>query len=101
MNICRYVEKQVGDGTTSAVILSSLIYNGLIEYISENELPPRVVVNDFVDVVKEIQERIESKSREITLDDIYDISMISTNGNAQVSKDIRDLYELSMNFTIA
>lgn len=93
VNICRYVEKQVGDGTTSAVILSSLIYNGLIEYISENELPPRVVVNDFVDVVKEIQERIESKSREITLDDIYDISMISTNGNAQVSKDIRDLYE--------
>ena len=92
-NICRYVEKQVGDGTTSAVILSSLIYNELTDYITENKLPPRVIVNDFVEVVKEIQDKISDRSREITLNDIYDICMISTNGNKQVSSDIKDLYE--------
>lgn len=92
-DICRYVEKQVGDGTTSAVIISSLIYNELVDYIAKSELPPRVILNAFKEVVAELQTMIQNESRELTLDDIYKICMISTNGNEEVSKDITDLYK--------
>ena len=51
VDICAYAEKMVGDGTTSAVILSYFMY------------------------------------------DIYDICMISTNGNEKISNQIKELYE--------
>ena len=92
-DICRYVEKQVGDGTTSAVIISSLIYNELVDYMSESPYPPRVVLNAFKEVVKILQDSIQGEAKELDLDDIYNICMISTNGNEEVSKDITDLYK--------
>ena len=93
VEICRYVEKQVGDGTTSAVVISSLIYNELIDYILEGDLPPRVILNEFQKTVSTIQKLIEAEKRDITMDDIYNICMISTNGNEEISKDITDLYK--------
>ena len=92
-DICRYVEKQVGDGTTSAVIISSLIYNELIDYMKESDLPPRVILQKFSKIVKVLQDAIQAESRELTIDDIYNICMISTNGNEEVSKDITDIYK--------
>lgn len=92
-DICRYVEKQVGDGTTSAVIISSLIYNELIDYMKSSDLPPRVILQKFSKVVKTLQDSIQSEARELTLDDIYNICMISTNGNEDVSRDITDIYK--------
>lgn len=93
-DICEYVEKKVGDGTTSAVILSALIYTGLYEMISKNDaLPPRVLTQKFQKVVDQIKSNILQEKRNITLDDIYDICMISTNGNESVSSNIRKVYE--------
>lgn len=92
-DICQHVEKKVGDGTTSAVILSSLIYDELLDIMKEYKLPPRKLVKTFQQVVDKCKESILSKSRDITLDDIYDICMISTNGNEYISTLIKNVYK--------
>ena len=92
--ITRHVEKKVGDGTTSAVILSALIYQGIYEFMQKNtKYTPRMITDSFKKVVGDIQRIISSKAKDVTLDDIYNICMISTNGDVMVSKTITGIYE--------
>lgn len=91
-NIARFVERKVGDGTTSSIILSSEIFDGLSKIEKEFTVPPRKLIKLFDRCVKDLQEEIRSRGREITLDDIYKICMISTNGNESISKVIENLY---------
>lgn len=91
--ICRYVESRVGDGTTSAVILSYLIFSSLLQVQEKYNLPPHELRNIFETVVDIVKEEIRKRGRSITLDDIYNICMISTNGNKEVSKNISDIYK--------
>jgi len=93
IDIAKFVESKVGDGTTSAVILSSEIFKGLCDVEESVNIPPRKLIKIFNKVVEDIQNSIKSNSREIKLEDIYDICMISTNGNEEVSKRITALYE--------
>lgn len=93
IDITRHVEHEVGDGTTSTVILSSLIFDKLIDIQKYHKLPPFQLIRRFNNVVKDIKKLIEDGKKECTLDDIYDISMISTNGNKEVSENIRSIYE--------
>lgn len=92
-DICQFVVKQVGDGTTSAVILSSLIYSEMLKIKENNSLPPRKLVKEFQNVVEECKAIIAAAGRNITLDDIYKICMISTNGNEVVSEQIMSVYK--------
>ncbi|MBR6289319.1 MAG: hypothetical protein IKR19_08290 [Acholeplasmatales bacterium] len=91
IEITKHVEHEVGDGTTSTVILSALIFDRLRNL--EAECPPYEIIERFKEVVEKIKEGILSDAKEITLDDIYNIAMISTNGNKKVSEDIRQIYE--------
>ena len=92
-DICDYVERKVGDGTTSAVILSSLIYSELLSIMKKRNVPPRKIVKEFEEIVSICQKLIANNANQITLDNIYDICMISTNGNEEVSDQIRCLYK--------
>ena len=93
ISVTRAVEKEVGDGTTSTVILSSLIFRNLIEIEKKFNIPPFQLCRSFQEVVDDIKENILTDGRECTIDDIYNISMISTNGNKEVSENIKNIYE--------
>jgi chaperonin GroEL (HSP60 family) len=93
LSVTRAVEKEVGDGTTSTVILSSLIFDRLRTLENKYRIPPFKLCREFDKVVEEINSYILKDGRECTLDDIYNISMISTNGNEFVSESIRSIYE--------
>lgn len=93
ISVTRAVEKEVGDGTTSTVILASLIFDRLRTLEKKYNIPPFKICRVFQSVVAEIIEKIENEGRECTIDDIYNISMISTNGNEEVSRSIKDIYE--------
>ena len=93
IEITRKVEKEVGDGTTSAVILSSYIFERLNDLIQQTNIPPYKMISLFNKAVAELQEQILERKNECTVDDIYDIAMISTNGNEEVSTNIRDIYD--------
>lgn len=90
-SITRHIVKTVGDGTTSAVILSSLLFDTISKM--ESEYKPSEVLRALKKVVKEIKEIINKSSKEITLDDVYDIAMISTNGDTFVSNQLKEIYE--------
>ena len=93
IEITRHVEHEVGDGTTSTVILSSLIFDRLLEIKKQYNLPPYRLMALFKEEVESIKDIIFEHRKECTIDDIYDISMISTNGNAEISNNIREIYE--------
>ena len=93
IDITRHVEHEVGDGTTSTVILSSLIFDKLLRIQNLYKVPPHYLVKSFEYVVNNIKDNILEHKKECTLEDIYDICMISTNSNKEVSEQIKTIYE--------
>ena len=88
-----HVEKEVGDGTTSTVILSSLIFDHLLEIKNKYNLPPFQLIRLFKEEVNKIKKLILDSKKDCTVDDIYDISMISTNGNTEIAENLKAIYE--------
>ena len=93
IDITRHVEHEVGDGTTSTVILSSLIFDKLMRIQELHRVPPHYLIKAFESVVKIIKGNILSNKKDCTIEDIYDICMISTNSNKEVSEQIKSIYE--------
>ena len=93
IDITKHVEHEVGDGTTSTVILSSLIFDKLMLIQDKFNVPPYQLVKMFENVVSIIKEEILDNKKNCTIDDIYDICMISTNSNKEVSEQIKSIYE--------
>lgn len=89
--ITRYIVKTVGDGTTSAVLLSNEIFKSMCK--AETSMSPYAIMKIFKSIVDKMIEMIRANGRECTLEDIYDISMIATNGNEEVSKSIQQIYK--------
>ena len=90
-SITRHIVKTVGDGTTSAVILSSIIFKKISAI--EGEYRPAEIVNVIDTVVAEITSYIKNSATELTSADVYDIAMISTNGNIFISNTLKNIYE--------
>lgn len=90
-SITRHIVKTVGDGTTSAVILSSIIFDKIAEL--EDDYKPIEIVTALQEEVDEIKKHIINSATELTLEDVYDISMISTNGNTFISNTLYSIYE--------
>lgn len=92
-NITSRVEREVGDGTSSAIEMAALIFEELCAIEKTSDYRPYAMMRAFQKVVDKIKEEILSSARPITLEDIYDISMISTNGNEQVATAMKKIYE--------
>lgn len=92
-DLTRRVVLEVGDGTTSAIILSKVIFDALCDNKSINDMNPMDLINVFNDTTKFICSEIEKLGKECTLDDIYDIALISTNNNEDIASTIKNVYE--------
>ena len=96
LGITEHVIKKVGDGTTTAVQLSFQIFYELYKRESENwksKYVPYEIISTFQKIVKIVSDNIKKHGRELTIDDIRQICMISTNGNEMVSEDISNIYK--------
>ena len=91
VDITRYVVKVVGDGTTSAVEMSNLIFEGISSL--EGKYRAYDIIFAFKNIVDKIIEEIKKHSKECTLDDIYDIAYTSTNGNKKLAENLYTLYK--------
>ncbi len=92
--VTRYIVKTVGDGTTSAVLLSYNIFKSLYEMeLSHPDIRPYQLINTFKLIVDKLIEYIKENTRECKIEDIYDICMISTNGNKEISESISQIYK--------
>lgn len=93
-NATRHIEKVVGDGTSSVVVMAHNIFDGLCSADEEGKLPsnPYETIRIFKDVVAKLSEKIRAKGHECTLEDIYNIAYISTNGNEYIADTLKDIY---------
>lgn len=91
--IAAHLVSVVGDGTTSVIMLSSIIFASFVEKEDKLNKKPFQIIRDFKAVAEEVKSLISEASRETTLEDIYKIALISTNGNEEIAKLIRDTYE--------
>lgn len=94
-NATRHIEKTVGDGTSSVVVMSSLIFDSIMEAYSIGDIvtDPFETMRLFKECVKIISDKIRAKGRDCTLEDIYNIAYISTNGNVEISEQLVDIYK--------
>ena len=92
-SITRHIVKTVGDGTTSAVILSSCIFDYMRDIKKTLATNPAELLNILNTVVEDVKARIMEKSNECSLEDVYDIAMISTNGNTFIAQTLKEIYE--------
>ena len=87
-----HIVKTVGDGTTSAIILSSIIFDKLVE--TELKGHPSAIITAFKEAVEDIIKEIDKHGRQdISLDDIYNIALTSTNNNTMIAEYLRDIYK--------
>ena len=91
--LTRNVVKEVGDGTTSAILLSNEIFNALCSNSDIDNMSPSEVIKIFNSITEKISEKILAKAKPCTIDDIYDIAYISTNGNEDISNTIKEVYK--------
>lgn len=85
---------KIGDSTTSITILSAIIFKALSEYEKNHpDKTPAQIVKTFKSVTEEICEEIKEHGRETTVDDIYNIALISTNGDEKLATMLKDIYE--------
>lgn len=85
---------KIGDSTTSITILSAIIFKALSEYEKNHpDKTPAQIVKTFKNVTEEICERIKKHGRETTVDDVYNIALISTNGDEKLATMLKNIYE--------
>lgn len=88
------IANTVGDGTTSAVIVSYYLFKSLLNIIdSYDDVTPYEIRNILKTVVDEVTEKIKETAKPATIDDIYDIALISANNNEEIAGVIKSVYE--------
>lgn len=90
--ITRRIVTTVGDGTTSAVILSALLFEGLRK-ASAMGVNEKQLIADLDKAISEACDLIQQNGKEATIDDIFKIAMISTDGNKNIANLIKSIYE--------
>ena len=93
IDITRHVEHEVGDGTTSTVLLASFIFDKLLLIQKKYNIPPYMLSKSFKTVVENIKTEILTNKKQCTIEDIKDICMISTNSDFNISEQITSIYE--------
>lgn len=85
--------KKVGDSTTSITLLSSVIFDALSAYEKEHNYRPASIVKAFKNVAEMIKNKIKENGREATIEDMYNITLIATNGDENLAKILNQVYK--------
>ena len=93
-SIARNVAITVGDGTSSAVLLSNFIFKALLEYIDTHPgVAASEILTELNHCCKMVNGEIMKDAEEATIDRLYDIALISANGNEWIADAIIDIYK--------
>ena len=93
-SITRNIVNTVGDGTTSAVLMSKYIFNYINKAMENN---PNLNASDIIramnDIGNQMDESIRKSAHDATLQDIYDIAYTSSNGDQYISRLLFSIYD--------
>lgn len=91
--VTRTVDMKVGDGTTSAVVLSNIVYRELLKFEeSDTKYNPYELIRTLNNISDRVADMIRSNGKEFDADTAYSIASISTNGDEFMSSLLRDIY---------
>lgn len=90
--------KKVGDGTTTSICLTQAFINEGFKLLKKHELP--YLIRELNNLEKQILEELIRSSKEITSERYYDVAMISTNGDDNISRLIEEAYLHSENVKV-
>lgn len=97
INIAQQVVRKVGDGSTSSVVAASHLLKDLRDLSKTHNLRPKLLQDKLNTVVSDLVKIIQSKSTPINrsgdFSDIYDLAIISTNENFEISGLIKKAYQ--------
>ena len=104
INIASQVVIKVGDGSSSSIVAANSILNLLDSDTELKKIRPRDFINILSVCVKMITDKILQSSVKITKDndyqEIYQLAMISTNGDNTLSDIIHTIYKETKNPSI-
>lgn len=93
-SITRNIVNTVGDGTTSAVLMSRFIFDVIYKSMKRYpDLNASDIIRSMETIGKRMDEKIRSSSHEATLQDIYDIAYTSSNGDPYVAQLLYSIYD--------
>lgn len=104
LRIAGPVVANVGDGSTSSIVLAYHLYDLVANDEKLKELRPRdkkVILDKMCDIIcSEIQKDAKYIDKDGDLDEVYKLAHVSTNGDSEVADMIREIYRKTGNPTI-
>ena len=101
-DICGRLNYTSGDGTTSAVIATNSIFQNYLKVkndLDNMNVLPRDIIQKFNEIKGKIGQKLDESTVKINVhnekdlaEKIHDVVYISSNGDAQITKYITDLY---------
>ena len=92
VSLTQEIANTVGDGTTSAVILSSILFEKFKEIEAEGKCTPYELIERFKKHAARLKEVVLKRKQDFTPENAYHIAYIATNGNEEVAQTIKDFY---------
>ena len=91
--LTRHTVLGLGDSSTSIVLLSAILFKHLARLEAKSTMPPADLIAEFKKYIEDIIKIIRSNGRDCTLDDIYNIALISTNNDEDLAQRLKVVYE--------
>ena len=93
---CTKLNNTVGDGTTSAIVLTNYMFGWYMAHISDVDILfrlPRDFIRTWDEVIDTLEDKIRGYARPISRDkDIYDIAYVTSNGNEEIATNVDSIY---------
>lgn len=95
---CHRLNNTVGDGTTTAIVLTNYIfqhYQARKGVINTTYRLPRTFINAWDEMVAKVVDKVRASAtslESIDSDTIYKLAYVTSNGNDAVSKDVAKVY---------
>lgn len=88
------VESEVGDGTTTATVMSTSLLIALYELMETENIHPRRIIRDMDKVLDELIQLSSNIKGESTIDTIYPIAKVSTNHDLDMAQKVADIVKV-------
>lgn len=80
--VARETVKEAGDGTTTSIVLMNAFLNNLqVKYFKEYDV-----------LMKAVLKELDAYAQKINIKDIYDVAMVSANGDETISRNISSVF---------
>lgn len=83
---------EAGDGTTTAIVLAEAIYKAGFKYIEQGQ-NNILLYEKLQEIKQEVLDYIDSVKKDVSVDSVYRVAEISSNGDKEIAQVVTDAIE--------